>query len=187
MEFQDAELIRSYLRGDAEAVAEIEAWIGSAARAFARRLGELFEDVLQDARIEVYQLLDSGRFRGDARLKSYLWRVVSNTCLDAVRANAKAKWKRTDFKDTPEIAAIAEKEAASSSRSGDVADLILRVLEEIPDHCKRIWAMILEGFSYRELSQEMGVSESALRVRALRCRKKAVQIRERLLETGASR
>jgi DNA-directed RNA polymerase specialized sigma24 family protein len=52
------------------------------------------------------------------------------------------------------------------------------------DECRRLWRMLVDGFSYREMSDEYGVSEGALRVRVLRCRRKALEVRERLLGAG---
>jgi DNA-directed RNA polymerase specialized sigma24 family protein len=40
---------------------------------------------------------------------------------------------------------------------------------------------VLAGFSYREMSSRTGIAEGALRVRVLRCRKRAVELREELM------
>ena len=49
------------------------------------------------------------------------------------------------------------------------------------EECWRLWAMILEGLSYREMSDRVQVSKGALQVRVLRCRKRAMELREELL------
>ena len=42
--------------------------------------------------------------------------------------------------------------------------------------------MILDGLSYQEMSERLSTAEGTLRVRVLRCRKKAVEARDRLIE-----
>jgi len=46
--------------------------------------------------------------------------------------------------------------------------------------------MILAGLSYKEMSQRLNVAEGTLRVRVLRCREKATNLRRDLLAGGAS-
>jgi DNA-directed RNA polymerase specialized sigma24 family protein len=41
--------------------------------------------------------------------------------------------------------------------------------------------MVLAGLSYREMSDRTGVAEGTLRVRVLRCRKRAIELRAELL------
>jgi DNA-directed RNA polymerase specialized sigma24 family protein len=54
-------------------------------------------------------------------------------------------------------------------------------MEETSDECRRLWLMILDGMSYQQMSQRLGASEGALRVKVLRCRKRAIAVRDRLL------
>ena len=42
-------------------------------------------------------------------------------------------------------------------------------------------SLLFDGLSYREMGEELAVKEGALRVRVLRCRKKAIEVREELL------
>ena len=82
----DQEVVSRYLRGDAEAVGTIDGWISRAAWPYQRRLANRFDDVLQDVRLEVTRLLGQGKFRGESSLRTYLWQVVSHTCLDQLRS-----------------------------------------------------------------------------------------------------
>jgi RNA polymerase sigma factor (sigma-70 family) len=172
---RDHDLVSSYLAGDEGAVSTLDRWIRSAARPFAGRLGSQWEDVLQQIRVETYGLLTRGRFRGDSSLKTYLWRVANHTCIDALRGHSRRQWEPLD--DDCEASAL---EADDGTASLEVADLVLRVLNEVPEHCRVIWRMILDGLSYKEMSERLEVQEGTLRVRALRCRKQALEIRRRL-------
>ena len=147
----DRDLIAAYLQGEAEAVAAMEVWILRAARSYRRRLDHCWDDVLQDLQLEVYRLLAGGRFRGEAALSTYLWRVVSHTCLDRIRrrsASARPSSTRRCWKVGDAATAIsAERRRWSESR-----DLVQRVLAEVPEECHRLWEMVLAGHSYREMS-----------------------------------
>jgi DNA-directed RNA polymerase specialized sigma24 family protein len=57
----------------------------------------------------------------------------------------------------------------------DARRLLLRALDAVPADCRQLWGSILRGISYQEISREIGVAEGALRVRAHRCRKRAIE------------
>jgi RNA polymerase sigma-70 factor (ECF subfamily) len=173
----DQETVNRYLKGESEAVGTVDGWISRAAWPYQRRLADRWDDVLQDVRLEVTRLLGTGKFRGESSLRTYLWRVVSHTCLDQIRAQSKWKWTDLDGLETAdEPAATAP---AASARHED-KDLLLRVLDRVPQDCRELWRMIVAGLSYREMSVRMSVAEGTLRVRVLRCREKAVAARQEL-------
>ena len=116
--------IEAYLRGDAEAVAEVDRWIQSAARPYFRRLASQWDDVLQEVRLEVFKALSGGQFRGDANLKTYVWRVVSHSCLDMVRKAS--RWRWTDVEESSEAQEIADRRAQDETLSLSTTDLLTR-------------------------------------------------------------
>ena len=128
------------------------------------------------------RLLNQGAFRGESSLKTYLWRVVCHTCLDRLRAQSRWHWSELD--GMPEWEAEAILTDPDSGPAQESRDLLLRVLEQVSAECRRLWAMVLAGLSYREMSARTGVSEGALRVRVLRCRKRAVELRAELVAGG---
>jgi RNA polymerase sigma factor (sigma-70 family) len=179
---EDAQLVAHYLEGDADAHATVEGWLASASRPFRRRLGPRWEDVAQDIRLEITRLLGQGTFRGESSLKTYLWRVACHTCLDRLRAQS--RWLWTEIDALPEWEADAILTDPAPALEQEAKDLLMRVVEQVPEECRKMWAMVLEGLSYREMSQRVGVSEGALRVRVLRCRKRALELRRELLAAG---
>jgi len=182
METSDQEMVSRYLQGDAEAVGTVDAWISRAAWPYQRRLSGRWEDVLQDVRLEVTRLLGQGRFRGESSLRTYLWQVVSHTCLDQLRALG--RWQWTDLEEVDEGASAL---APPVTGSHEDRDLVQRVLERVSGDCRQMWRLIAMGHSYREMSQRMGVAEGTLRVRVLRCREKAVAVRRELLGGAPAR
>jgi len=179
----EAHLIAAFLAGRREAVATVDGWLGRAAASYRRRLGDHFDDVMQDVRLEVTRLLRDGRFRGESSLKTYLWRVTAHTCLDRIRAGN--RWSFVEYDaETAEVADPAAMRVAQPAGWSPERDLLLRVLAEMGEECRRLWRMVIEGLSYREMSAETGISEGALRVRVLRCRRRAQEVRSTLLAGG---
>jgi RNA polymerase sigma factor (sigma-70 family) len=172
----DQEVVARYLKGEREAVETVDGWITRAAWPYKRRLADRWDDVLQDVRLEVTRLLGMGKFRGESSLRTYLWRVVSHTCLDQIRVQIKWKWSGLEDLGPDEPTSG----TAIPSRQED-KDLLLRVLDRVPQDCRELWRMIVAGLSYREMSLRTGVAEGTLRVRVLRCREKAVAVRQELL------
>ncbi len=177
------ELVERYLAGDAETVAKIDRWIEQAALSFRRRLSAEWDDVLQSIRLEVFKLLRKGKFRAESHVRTYLWKVTNHSCVDFIRS--KERWRWTELGDYGQLLEASSLRARREAGERETLDLLARVFEEVCDQCQKIWQMILAGSSYREMSRLLKVSEGALRVRALRCRKQAQEIRSRLLAQPA--
>jgi RNA polymerase sigma-70 factor (ECF subfamily) len=180
---EDHEVVTRFLQGEVDAVGTVDGWISRAAWPYQRRLADSWDDILQEVRLEVTRLLGQGKFRGESSLRTYLWRVVSHTCLDQIRARGKRQW--TDLEEVDEAkhdAGIPGGAARAEDR-----DLLLRVLGRVSPDCRELWGLIFHGFSYREMSLRLGVAEGTLRVRVLRCREKAVALRDELLGGASSR
>jgi len=115
-------------------------------------------------------------------LRTYLWQVVSHTCLDQLRALSRWQWTELEEVDEGRSALAPPVTGGHEDR-----DLVQRVLERVSGDCRQMWRLIAMGHSYREMSQRMGVAEGTLRVRVLRCREKAVAVRRELLGGAPAR
>jgi RNA polymerase sigma-70 factor, ECF subfamily len=175
----DRDVVARYLRGEPEAVATLDGWILRAAWPYQRRLANRWDDVLQDVRLEVTRLLGDGKFRGESSLRTYLWRVVSHTCLDQIRSQTKWQWADLDTLEQEEGRAFGPVQPAVEDAAE--RDLLLRVLDRASQECRELWKMLVLGLSYREMSLRLQVAEGTLRVRVLRCRERAVASRAELL------
>ena len=80
----------------------------------ARMLGNAndVDDVLQDAYLRAHR--GFARFRGDASLGSWLYRIVSTTCLDELR-------RRRTTEELPEVVSPASDPAEVAGSSADLA------------------------------------------------------------------
>jgi len=170
---EDRRTIAGFLAGDRHAVALVNGWIACAAGPFRRRLGADWDDLLQEVRLEILRLLQQGGYRGEARLKTYLWRAVCNTCLDAIRRQRRQPPMEAAGPDDPLPSVDPSPLQRVLEREGH--DRVLEVLQQMSEECRSLWVLILEGLSYGQIGRQLGVAEGTLRVRAYRCRKSVIQ------------
>jgi RNA polymerase sigma factor (sigma-70 family) len=160
----------SFLAGDPAAVDEVTGWIRRAAAPYRRRLAFEWEDLLQETLARLTADLRAGRYRGEGPLRAYVWRAVNHACLDRLRRHR--RWQMTPADELELAASNPSPQTLTVER--DTSRRVLALLATLPAPCRELWAMILDGQSYREMSARLGVAEGTLRVRVLRCRKQAV-------------
>ncbi len=178
----DREVITGFLTGEATAHAVLDRWIAGAAAPFRSRLGIDWEDLLQDTRAELISLLRRGSFRAEASLKTYIWKIVNHACLRRLRAAR--RWPRVELGE--EMLESGEPTALQQAMRRESETVLWRILAEVPAECRALWRRILGGESYAEIGRTTGVSEGALRVRALRCRRQAMELWRRRMDGGAA-
>jgi RNA polymerase sigma-70 factor (ECF subfamily) len=180
----DQDILTGVVRRETAALQVIEGWITRAAAPFRQRLGMHLEDVVQEAMLEITRLLERETFRGESSLKTYVWRITSHACINQLR-----KLQRhpgTDLDSISELAAPTDNSPFNQLMQKETRQMLLKVLAEMPPECRSLWKMIMDGLSYQEMSQEMGSSAGALRVKVLRCRQKAVAVRQQMIEKKES-
>lgn len=160
--------------GEPEAVAQVDLWLARAASPFRSGLADGWPDVQQEVRLEVFKLLRAGRFRGESSLKTYVWKVCAHTCLDALRRKRRQPLHQPE--SDAELLPASDPSPLDAVLAGERQGRLLEALESMSAECRALWSLIAEGLGYREISQRLGVSEGALRVRAHRCRKRASEV-----------
>ncbi len=175
----DVRLISRLLDGDPRTVDRIRTWIRAASRPYQARLGSEIEDLEQEILLDVTRALRAGRFEGKSRLKTYVRTIVHHKSIDRLRQQRRRQWLDVEELELPsgDLSPLDE-----ATRSQDTA-LGLHVLEQMPDSCRELWSMLEQGMRYREMSRRLGVGEGALRARVLRCRRRALELRARMLES----
>ncbi len=168
--------IAELLAGDADTIAEVRRWIRGASSPYRRNLAADLEDLEQQVMLDLLSLLREHRFRGESSLATYVRRMVHYQCLNRLRDGRRRQWVPVEEENL---------EADSPSPFERVSgranlDLILKVLAQVPEACRELWRMIHEGFSYGDMSERLGVSSGALRIKVMRCRKKAEKLREKM-------
>lgn len=126
------------------------------------------EDVLQDAYVRAFDALVEGRFDGRAGIATWIYRIVANTALDALRARRRRRL-RTDADGDAEADAPVDDEGRLDARAA------LRELEgflaDLPaDQRTAVVLKELEGLSSSEVAEVMGCSMGAVEQRLVRAR-----------------
>ena len=179
----DEELTQQLLDGAPSAFATVQSWIERASARFFSTLGEDSEDLRQEIFIDLISALREGRFLGTSSLRTYVHSCVSHKCIDRLRAKRRRTWLTID-----EIELVSKSPSPLASlESSERIAVALSVQNEMPEPCREIWRLLDQGLSYKEISQNLGVAEGALRVRALRCRKRALAERARVLSQQLAR
>lgn len=171
----DRKLIGGFLAGDRDCISQMEKWIAAAAKPFRSRLGDEWEDLRQDILTELTRLFAESRFRGESALVSYVWRIANNACLKRIRSAA--RWA-PDVGDLLNRTRDTRKTAAEQLMEQDRIEAIRRLVLQMPPECTDLWRRILSGQSYQSMASELAIAEGTLRVRVLRCRQKAIALRE---------
>jgi RNA polymerase sigma-70 factor, ECF subfamily len=125
------------------------------------------EDAVQEALLDAWRHLD--RFRGEARFSTWMYRLVTNRCLGALRrrrpaASADARrdaGRDSAAPDSPEGAALLDLELAALGRA----------VQDLPDDLRVCWVLReLEGLGYGDIAEITGAGETAVRGRIHRAR-----------------
>ncbi|RKT53502.1 RNA polymerase sigma factor [Saccharothrix australiensis] len=162
----DQHLLDAAVRGNTAAFDElVRRHTGRMYRVALRVVGDPVEaeDVVQDAWISAWRALP--RFRGDAAPSTWLYRVVTNAALLHLRRRKPT----VPLESAPEPRSDNGPEAAVLR--GEAADVVLRAIAGLePGQRVPLVLRELEGLSYEEVAEVLGIGVPALRARLHRAR-----------------
>jgi len=153
-----------------------------ASRFFRQR--SLVEEAAQEVFLKAFTQL--GSYEGRGSLEGWLTRIATNTCLNMLRGSKRRpemtvsdlteeedKWLEQHLPD------LEEKSVENSVVAADLADRLLSVLS--PEDQQALLMIDGEQASIKEVAEATGWSESKVKVRAFRARKKIREAMERLM------
>lgn len=147
----DPVVLRRARRGDPEAFAELLRHHDRALRVIAHRLlgdRQRMDDVLQEAYVKAYRSLPG--FRGDAAIGTWLFRVVTNACMDDLR--------RRRPESVPLEAVHRSLAAPDAQEALAERDRLSRALDGLsPEHRAAVLLVDLCGFDYAAAGEALGV------------------------------
>jgi len=119
------------------------------------------DDVVQDVFVKVWRNL--GKFREDAQLYTWLYRVATNECITFL--NKKKQRQGISLDDEGSGGYLADTLAAGSYFSGDAAQMKLQqAILTLPEKQRLVFNMkYFEGLKYEEMSAILGTSIGALK------------------------
>lgn len=179
MAFADEQvLINKASKGDGEAFEVLVSRYEKNVYSLAYRLVSDREDALditQDVFLKAYQALP--RFRGESRFSTWIHRVCVNASLDYLRKKQKLPaYSLNEPISLKESSVTREVEDESgnvqdSVEMRDLGEAVLAVLKELePDHRAVITLCDIQGYSYQEISDMLGLSIGTVKSRLHRAR-----------------
>jgi RNA polymerase sigma-70 factor (ECF subfamily) len=164
----DGDLVERTLDGDQGAFGELVRRHDDRLRGVAfKLLGDRhrMEDAMQDAYVRAYRSL--GRFRRDAELSSWLYRIVYNACIDELRRTG----RRAVPVDTAEPTFDEPSGRAGPERAVHASDSARRALAALPED-QRATVLLVdgEGLDNVTAAEVLGVAPGTVASRLSRAR-----------------
>ena len=171
--------IERVLKGDANAFEHlVHAYEKTVYNLALRTLGnrEDAEDVTQEAFLKAYRSL--GSYRGDSKFSVWLYRIVSNLCLDLLRSRQRKPVQSLTVED--DDGEIGELEISDEHFSPEklldrklTRESVQRGLDSLPDDARQILLLReLQGMSYEEIGQALDLEPGTVKSRIFRARKR---------------
>lgn len=176
---QEAAVIQAVLDGDVNAYeALVKEYEKNVYNLALRMTGnsEDAADMAQEAFIKAYNSLTA--FRGDSKFSVWLYRIVSNVCLDFLRSRSRKQTVSlsTENDDGEEVELDIADETHSPEQLLDrslTRDAVRRGLAALPpDHREILLQREIQGLSYEEIADVLGLEAGTVKSRIFRARKK---------------
>jgi RNA polymerase sigma-70 factor (ECF subfamily) len=122
------------------------------------------EDIAQDVFLKVYRSLD--RFRQDAQLTSWLYRIVMNACIDHRRRAAPAGW--APFTEEAETRMLNTAEEGpgpeDAAYGGELGDVLSAAVSRLPAGQRLVFTMRHhEGLKLCEIAEALDLAEGTVK------------------------
>lgn len=133
-----------------------------------RKYGLSHEDsfsAYSDAVLSVIHNIVNGRFESKASLKTYLFRVFSNKCIDLVRNNSINREQVHHSTGTTDLLNSLPDRARSAIEllmDRYKESVILEYLETIGEKCKEILLYFEDGYTDKEIAERLAYSSAAV-------------------------
>lgn len=124
---------------------------------------EDFQDLRQDACLNIFRGLN--RYRGDAELKTWIYRVTLNTCITGYRRRKRWRLSATS------LDSVAEPSADADNRFENV-EFLHQLLHSLSIMDRSLILLWLEEHSYEEIADIMGMKRNTVASRLRRIKSK---------------
>lgn len=186
-EKEDGELVKHVLAGDDSAYAVLveryRARVFSTASRFARNGSEL-DDLAQDIFIRIWKGLKT--YRADAPFEHWLMTVTVRTCYDFLRKHRKRRESEVLVDEIPSVSMSGDGMFSGDSpderqrRQREAWEVVKGLMEKLNEKERLVITLMeLEEKSVKEVASLTGWSQSNVKVRAFRARKKMREIFEK--------
>ena len=177
---EEQEIIQRVLSGDTEAFEALVLEHQNKVYSLALRMvgnEEDARDMAQEAFIRAFNSLTG--FRGDSKFSVWLYRLTSNICIDFLRSRAKKRtvsmtWTDDEGEDAGELEIPDERFMPEQSlERASVRESVQRGLDSLsPQYREILLLREINGLSYDEISEALGIEPGTVKSRIFRARKK---------------
>jgi RNA polymerase sigma-70 factor (ECF subfamily) len=185
---EESRIVQKVLKGDVNAFEKLVLEYEKSVYNIALRMtgnSEDASDMTQEAFIKAYNSLQS--FRGDSKFSVWLYRIATNVCLDFLRSRSRKPTVSLSMEDND--GEEVELDVADESQSPELLldrqmtrESVRRGLETLtPEYRQILLLREIQGLSYDEISQVLGLEVGTVKSRIFRARKKLCAF---LLEDG---
>ncbi len=134
-------------------------------------------DVVQEAYIRAYRSI--GRFRGDARFSTWMYRIVANCASSAQTKRRRHQHEELRFHDERLVDAGAGNDPAQHSALIDLRERLDAAIMLLSPRLRSVVVLRdVYGLSHQDIAKELGISVAAAKVRLHRAR---LRLREELM------
>lgn len=134
------------------------------------------EDMAQEAFLKAYSSLAG--FRGESKFSVWLYRIVSNVCLDFLRKKGKRQTVSLSAEDDDGEDVVLDVPDTAQSPEALLEkkltrDAVRRGLASLPEDARQILLLReIQGLSYEETGETLGLEAGTVKSRIFRARKK---------------
>lgn len=130
------------------------------------------EDLFQDVLVNLWSSVRA--FRGDAKETTWIYRVTFNTAM---------AWRRTERRRRQKHESLIKFDASPQTFSGpdeslpqrEIVEQLYAAIRQLPKLDASLALMHLDGLSYQEMSEVLGISENYIGVKLNRIRKQLAE------------
>ena len=161
----DAELVKGCVAGKRQCQQQLYERFASEMKGVCLRYSKTSfeaEDLMHDGFVKVFQHIDT--FKSDCPLGAWIRKIMVNTAL----SNYRRKMHKTEFADLEILVNIAE---ADPGTDHFAAEELMEMVRSLPEKYQLVFNLFgIEGYSHKEISEMLGITEVTSRSQYLRAR-----------------
>ena len=132
-------------------------------------------DLFQEISLQVWRSIP--RFRGDAAVSTWLYRIALNTAIKWVK---KEKKHRKEHDNIDQVSLVLQESSNENEQIAWLYEQIARMHAADRSLC----LLLLDGLSYRDMVEILGISESNVAVKIHRMKKELIEKSEKIYQNG---
>lgn len=141
-----------------------------------------------DAFLSALLNIVNGRFDGRSSIKTYLFQIFSNKCIDLIRKNTTNKqqvFKTTELPELMNQLPDAAKTAVEKMMNQEQRKMVKEMMETIGTRCKELLLLFEDGYTDKEIAEHLNYNNAAVvKTTRLRCLDK---LREKVKPASVNR